>query len=98
MKAQKLFQLFLLFALGASTDAQSTTIQFSIDTGPGLIYFLMILFFILNIVTPIIQWLYVFYLSRAADFAGKEMQKFSKKISDGMSDAGRKVSQRIRHQ
>jgi hypothetical protein len=96
MKAVMLLQALVLFVLGVSSNAQSTTIQFSIDTGPGLIYFLMILFFILNVVTPIMQWLYVFYLSKAADYAGKEMQKISKKMSDRMSDAGRKVSQRIR--
>jgi hypothetical protein len=97
MKNRNLTQLFFQSALLALVNAQ-TQIKFSIDTGPGLIYFLLILFFILNVVTPVMQWLYTFYLSKAADYAGKEMKKFSKKMSDRMSDAGRKVSQRIRNQ
>jgi hypothetical protein len=95
MNKQNLTQVFLQLALIVSINAQAA-IQFSIDTGPGLIYFLLILFFILNVVSPVMQWLYTFYLSKAADYAEKEMKKFSKKMSDRMSDAGRKVSQRIR--
>jgi hypothetical protein len=71
-------------------------IQFSVDTGAGLIYFLLILFFLLNVISPLMQWLYTFYISILAKKAEKEFHKFSKRFSDRMSDAGRKVSQRIR--
>ncbi len=71
-------------------------IVFSIDNGEGLIYFLLILFFSLYICTPVMAWLYHYYISKLAKKAGKELAKVSRRMSDKLSDAGRKVSQSIR--
>mmetsp|Transcript_21795 Transcript_21795/g.36458 ORF Transcript_21795/g.36458 Transcript_21795/m.36458 type:complete len:103 (+) Transcript_21795:76-384(+) len=77
-------------------NAQGTEIEFTVDTGEGLIYFLLIFFFSLNFGTPILRWLYVNYVSKWVEKAGKEVTKMSKRFSERMSDAGRKVTQSIR--
>lgn len=50
----------------------------------------------MNVVSPFMQWIYVFYLTKLADRASKEIAKVSERLSDRLSDAGRRVSQSIR--
>jgi hypothetical protein len=95
MLLQFIFLLGLIWIQGINAQG-STAITFSVDTGAGLVYFLLILFFAINIGTPFLQWVYTFYLTKLAEKASKELSKVSKRISDRMSDAGRKVSQSIR--
>ena len=60
------------------------------------ITFLLLLFFLLNYVTPIMRWFYSNYLEELVEKATKEMEKASKRMSDRVSDASRKASQSIR--
>jgi len=91
-----LFSL-LFVLLGAGVEAQSTsTIEVSIDFGDGLIYFLVVLFFAVNFATPIIRWVYEIYLSVLVEKAGKEVTKASKRFTERMSDASRRISQGVR--
>lgn len=75
---------------------QESTIVFSVDTGDGLVYFLLILFFAIVFFTPVARWIYVRYLAAFVEKAGKEINKVSKRFSDRMSDVSRKVSQSVR--
>ncbi len=84
--------LFLALDLALAQE----TIVFSIDAGAGLIYLLLILFFLINFLTPIMKWIYLNYLERLVDSANKQVAKISKRISDRLSDVGRKTSQSIR--
>ena len=84
-------QLFACFA-----HAQQSTIVVSVDLGAGLIYFLVIFFFVLNFGTPIVRWLYVNIFSRWVEKASKEISKASKRFTERMSDASRRVTQNIR--
>ena len=76
-------------------SAQSS-IEVSVDLGEGLVYFLVIFFFGLTFCTPIVRWLYVNYLSIWVEKAGKEVNKASKRFTERMSDASRRVTQSIR--
>lgn len=75
---------------------QNTEITFEFNTEAGLVYFLVIFFFMFNFGTPVARWIYVNYLVQIVDKASKELKKISKRVSDRLSDAGRKVSQQMR--
>jgi len=91
-----LYWIALLCGLLASVSAQQSSIQVSVDLGEGLVYFLVIFFFGLTFCTPIVRWLYVNYLSIWVEKAGKEVNKASKRFTERMSDASRRVTQSIR--
>lgn len=92
--------LLLLFVFlvqyGELCVAQEQTITFEFNTTSGLVYFLVIFFFMFNFGTPIARYIYVNYLMQLVERASKEMNKISKRLSDRISDAGRKVSQQMR--
>ncbi len=79
-----------------TVSAQGSTIVFAVNTGDGLVYFLLIFFFGVVFMTPVFRWVYEKYLSVMVEQAGKEIAKVSKRLSDRMSDVGRKVSQSVR--
>lgn len=86
----------LLCVLLVLVNAQQSAIEVSVDLGEGLVYFLVIFFFGLTFCTPIVRWLYVNYLSLWVEKAGKEVNKASKRFTERMSDASRRVTQSIR--
>jgi Na+/alanine symporter len=88
--------LLALVCLLHPATAQNTQITFKFNTTDGLVYFLVIFFFMFNFGTPIARWIYVSYLVQLVDRASKEFKKISKRVSDRLSDAGRKVSQQMR--
>jgi hypothetical protein len=90
------FSLLTFVFLVQSVAAQNTDISFSFNTSDGLVYFLVIFFFIFNFGTPIVRWIFANYLLPLVDRASKEFKKISKRVSDRLSDAGRTVSQQIR--
>lgn len=89
------FICFSVFCLTAAI-AQQGEFEVTIDTGEGLIYFLLVFFISLNFGTPIVRWVYLNYLAKWFEKAGKEVQKIQKRISERLSDAGRKLTQSIR--
>lgn len=86
----------LLSSVWLHTAIAQSIDEFTIDTEDGLIFLLLIIFFSVNFGTPIIRWLYLNYLERFAVQAAREIGKAQKRLSERMSDAGRKVSQTIR--
>lgn len=88
--------IILALSLLGVVSAQQSSIQVSVDLGEGLVYFLVIFFFGLTFCTPIVRWLYVNYLSIWVEKAGKEVNKASKRFTERMSDASRRVTQSIR--
>eukprot|EP01039_Chlorochromonas_danica_P006888 gene6891-7612_t len=64
--------------------------------GKGLVYFLLIFFFSLYYATPIVRYVYVTYLTDMIAKAQQEAAKAQKRLTEKLSDAGRKVSQSIR--
>lgn len=91
-----LWILLSLLSLAIAEIEQEETIEFAIDVEEGLIYLLLITFFAVSYGTPIVRWIYLNYIAKFVKRATKEFQKVSKRFSDRMSDAGRKVSQSIR--
>lgn len=83
-------------SLFPTVTAQGSTIVFAVNTGDGLVYFLLIFFFGVVFMTPVFRWVYEKYLSVMVEQASKEIAKVSKRLSDRMSDVGRKVSQSVR--
>lgn len=77
-------------------QAQESTIVFTVDTGDGLVYFLLILVFAIVFFTPVMRWVYVKYLASIVEKASQQVSKASKRFSDRMSDVSRKVSQSVR--
>lgn len=88
---------FILFlCIIKSIKSQETVIVVQVNTGVGLVYFIIVLFFSLNYCTPVVIWVYVNYLSIWVQKASKEAVKFRKRMSERISDAGRRVNQSIR--
>ena len=96
MMGKLLLMYFILIFSHNKVCAQSSTLTVSVDMGEGLIYFLVIFFFGLNFGTPVVRWLYVNYFSRWVEKASKEISKASKRFTERMSDASRRVTQSIR--
>lgn len=86
----------LLACVLSSVSAQGSDVKVTVNLGEGLIYFLVILFFLLSYCTPIIRWLYVTYLAQLVEKATKEITKASKRFTERMSDANRRITQRLR--
>jgi hypothetical protein len=87
----------LVLPVKVLSQAQSgTIITVSIDAGEGLIYLLLVIFFAVNFCTPVIRYVYVSYLANLVEKAQQQAVKASKKMTERMSDAGRKVSQSVR--
>jgi hypothetical protein len=90
------FFLLLAFLWVQCVRIQSSAISFSVDTEDGLVYFLLILFFALYYATPVVRYVYVNYLTELVDRAGQQVAKAQKRLTEKLSDAGRKVSQSVR--
>lgn len=89
----------IVFGLISQIKAQNesgTQIAVSVDAGEGLVYLLVIIFFSINFCTPVVRFVYVNYLAGMVERAAKEVAKAKKKLSERVSDAGRKVSQSVR--
>ncbi|RYH19772.1 hypothetical protein EON65_25570 [archaeon] len=94
-----MISLALLVLLGfcvGNASAQGNSISFTVDTGEGLVYLLLILFFVLYYITPVVRYVYVHYLTELVERAGQQVVKAQKRMTEKLSDAGRKVSQSIR--
>lgn len=90
------FQFVALASLLDLAHAQQSTIVFEINTGEGLVYFLLIFFFIFYFCTPVFRYIYVNYLTDLMERAQQQAVKAQKRLTEKLSDAGRKVSQSIR--
>lgn len=71
-------------------------ITFEINAGEGLVYLLILIFFIINVATPIIRFVYIKYITYIVERANNELSKVSKKFSEKITDVSRKVSQSVR--
>jgi len=73
-------------------------IMFVINTDPasGLIYFLLVTFFLYSFIVPIVKFLYVFYIERLVMKATKKFSEVTQRLSERLSDAGRKISEQAR--
>lgn len=88
--------LFLLIVLSICSCIDASVV-FVIDTSPeGLVYLLLVLIFAFIFATPILKFIYVIYIEKLVLRAKKEVDKLSAKLSERLSDAGRKVSEQMR--
>ena len=80
------------------SDVVEGQIMFVINTDPasGLIYFLLVLFFLYSFAVPIVKFLYVFYIERLVMKASKKFSEVTQRLSERLSDAGRKISEQAR--
>lgn len=60
------------------------------------VYALVIIFFLIMYLTPVLYWLYRVVLVRLVKEATKQMIEIQKRVSERLSDAGRKLSERMR--
>lgn len=91
-----LLPLLVLALFAHGVEGQQTTIVFEINTTTGLVYFLLVFFFIFYFFTPVFRWIYVNYLTDIMERAQQQAVKAQKRLTEKLSDAGRKVSQSIR--
>lgn len=87
-----LLSLLTIFFVKLVSAQPPLPISFTFDLGDGLIYVLITIFFGVTMITPCMKFIYVRYLTKLFDRAGKELSKVSKRLSDRLSDAGRRVS------
>lgn len=88
--------IFLSILIHSTFTQAATSISFEINGGDGLVYLLILIFFLINILTPLNRFIYVKYLNYIVLKANSELSKVSKKFSEKVSDVSRKVSQTVR--
>ena len=88
--------LLCLSVLLSTQLVDAYVFNFVIDVAEGLVYFLFILTFGLNFVTPCARWFYIQFIEKYVEKASEEIRKVSKRVSERLSDAGRKVSEQMR--
>lgn len=59
-------------------------------------FFLLYFFIAILFGVPPLRWLYRNYVKQMLEVAGEKVSEYKKQLSERMSDAGRKVSQRMR--
>jgi hypothetical protein len=64
--------------------------------GISIEYVLLIVFIAILFGIPPLRWLYRSYVKAMLQIAGDKVTEYKKQISERISDAGRKVSQRMR--
>lgn len=62
----------------------------------NIVYVLLILFISVLFGVPPLRWLYRSYVRHMLEVAGEKVNEYKKQLSERISDAGRKVSQRMR--
>ncbi len=84
--------------MAESFPKQSGTIfKVQANTGEGLVYFLLALFFALNFLTPVCRYYYVRYVANLAEIARIEAMKASKIMTASMNDSAQRVAHRIKY-
>lgn len=85
--------IVLLFASFVQCQGPSApTLSTAGDDDTGVVYIMLFLLMMLNIFTPVIACLYQRYGRELMHKAQAEIDRVTSRISDRLSDAGRKVS------
>jgi len=88
--------LVLLCANIVQCQGPSTpTLDTSGDDDSGVVYIMLFLLMMLNVFTPVIACLYQRYGRELMHKAQAEIDRVTSRISDRLSDAGRKVSNQM---
>ena len=61
------------------------------------VYLLMVIFFAINFITPVMAWVNRTYVGAILDKANERLSEIQQRISERISDAGRKLSDRMRN-
>ncbi len=67
-----------------------------IDGGDNLVYLLLLIFFGINFLTPVLYWLLRTYVQKWLDIAQERMVEIQQRITERISDAGRNFSEKVR--
>ena len=78
---------------GQTTYFDNVAIEAS---GENLVYLLLIVFFGINFMTPVMYWLLRNYVQKWLDKAQVRLAELQQRISERMGDASRKFSDRVR--
>ena len=60
------------------------------------VFLLLIVFFVVNFFTPILSFMFRTYVVRFVDKANERLSEIQQRISERISDAGRKLSDKVR--
>ena len=95
----RLYVLFvILFSYFEVSRAQEEYFEGAgVDSTPeNSVYLLMVIFFAINFCTPVLAWLWRTYVAPFIDSAHEKLMEVQQRISERLSDAGRKMSDRMR--
>jgi hypothetical protein len=96
VKGVDLFLLVFSFLSLVEVSNAQNGVVFELNATTGLVYLLLTIIFLINFVTPMFMWVYSNYLEVYFELAAAEASKMSKRVSERISDAGRKVSEQMR--
>jgi hypothetical protein len=76
----------------------SITFSFVVNTteSTGLLFLFLSVFATFNLVWPFVRYIYVFYIDRWVSKAKKAVDEVAARLSERISDAGRKLSEQAR--
>lgn len=94
----RLYVLLVILSFLAQSHAQEDYFEGAgVDSSPeNSVYLLMVIFFSINFCTPVLAWLWRTYVAPFIDQAHEKLMEVQQRISERMSDAGRKLSDRMR--
>ena len=92
--------LMALAALGPAAQVQAQTTYFDNigidDSEDNIVYLLLVVFFAINFMTPVAWWFIRTYIQKWLDKASDKILEIQQRITERISDAGRKLSERTR--
>ncbi len=92
--------LLAVLVLTWSQVAQAQTTYFDEigidDSEDNIVYLLLVVFFGINFVTPILYWFIRNYIQKWMDKAQDKIMEIQTRITERISDAGRKFSDKVR--
>ena len=79
-------------------EPSSITFSFEVNTNSstGLLFLFLVVFASFNFVWPFVRYIYVFYIDRWVSKAKKAVDEVAARLSERISDAGRKISEQAR--
>ena len=66
------------------------------DSEDNIVYLLLVVFFAINFMTPVIYWFVRNYIQKWLDKAQDKILEIQQRITERLSDAGRKFSEKVR--
>ena len=96
LNKKNLYILLLALLVDNVTCQFEVTFDVTLSDGSTNPYFLLLLFWLVAFLWPIIRWIYSTFIERAVNQVKERVESIAHQISEKISAAGRKLSEQIK--